>query len=72
MEATEELVTRERMVLILRELYWHRKKLTTADIARLVGIQWHNAYDTMLLIERLAPELRKDAEGWWVDFAWQW
>lgn len=67
-EETDELVIRERMVVILRALYWHRLKLTTADVARLVGIRWDSAYETMLLIERITPELRKDTDGWCIEF----
>ena len=67
---TDELVTTERVAVVLRALLIRsrqNKKLTTAAIARLIGIHWLNAALMMGKIERVVPELRRDPDGWWLD-----
>lgn len=70
---TDELVTTERVAIVLRALKIASRrgeKTTTAAVARLVSIAWNNADAMLTKIERVTPELRRDLDGWWLDDDW--
>jgi len=64
-EATEELITTERVAIVVRLLTLGRR-MTTAEVADLVGINRSSAWQMLSKIARVTPLCQEN--GYWVMY----